>query len=53
MRAMSSIGVGSSIDDVVAAWGLPLRSADLGGKKIYIYKDVKVTFQDGKVIDVQ
>ena len=48
-----SIGVGSSIDDVVAAWGLPLRSADLGGKKIYIYKDVKVTFQDGKVIDVQ
>jgi hypothetical protein len=48
-----AIGVGSSIEDVVAAWGQPLRTADLGGKKIYIYKDVKVTFQDGRVVDVQ
>lgn len=48
-----SIGVGSTIDDVVAAWGQPQRVADLGGKKIYIYKDVKVTFQDGRVVDVQ
>ena len=40
-------------DEVVAAFGQPLRTADLGGKKIYIYKEVKVTFQDGKVVDVQ
>jgi hypothetical protein len=48
-----AIGIGSTIDDVVAAFGQPQRTADLGAKKIYIYKDVKVTFQDGKVIDVQ
>ena len=38
---------------MVAAFGQPQRTADLGAKKIYIYKDVKVTFQDGKVVDVQ
>jgi hypothetical protein len=48
-----NIGLGASEDDVVAAFGQPLRTADLGAKKIYIYKDVKVTFQDGKVVDVQ
>jgi hypothetical protein len=53
ISAAPPIGVGSTIDDVVAAWGQPLRTADLGGKKIYIYKDVKVTFQDGRVVDVQ
>jgi hypothetical protein len=52
-QATGNIGLGSSMDDVVAAFGQPLRTADLGSKKIYIYKDVKVTFQDGKVIDVQ
>jgi len=51
--AAPQIGVGSSVEDVVVAWGQPLRSADLGGKKIYIYKDVKVTFENGRVIDVQ
>jgi hypothetical protein len=25
----------------------------LGGKKIYIYKDLKITFVDGRVSDVQ
>jgi hypothetical protein len=47
------VGLGSTIDEVVAVFGEPLRTADLGSKKIYIYKDVKVTFQDGKVVDVQ
>jgi hypothetical protein len=51
--ASANIGIGATIDDVVAAWGLPLRTADLGGKKIYIYQNVKVIFQDGKVVDVQ
>lgn len=48
-----SVGLGSTIGDVVTAWGEPIRTADLGSKKIYVYKDVKVTFQDGKVVDVQ
>jgi hypothetical protein len=47
------VGLGSTIDDVLAIFGQPLKTADLGPKKIYIYKDVKITFQDGKVIDVQ
>jgi hypothetical protein len=47
------IGLGSTVDEVIAAFGQPQRTADLGSKKIYIYKDVKVTFQDGKVVDVQ
>jgi hypothetical protein len=51
--AGANIGIGSTIDDVVAAWGLPLRTADLGAKKIYIYQNVKVTFQGRKVVDVQ
>jgi len=48
-----NISMGATIDEVVAAWGLPLRTADLGGKKVYIYQNAKVTFQDGKVVDVQ
>jgi hypothetical protein len=53
LQPTGNIALGSSMDDVIAAFGQPLRTADLGSKKIYIYKDVKVTFQDGKVIDVQ
>ena len=30
-----------------------LTVVDLGVKKIYKYKDMKVTFRDGKVVDVE
>jgi len=30
-----------------------LKIVNLGAKKIYVYKDMKVTFKDGKVSDVQ
>ena len=33
--------------------GNPTRIADLGQKKTYFYKDMKVIFVDGKVSDVQ
>jgi hypothetical protein len=33
--------------------GAPSRIVDLGPKKIYVYKDLKVTFKGGKVSDVQ
>ena len=29
------------------------KIVDLGAKKIYVYKDIKITFIDGKVTDVQ
>jgi hypothetical protein len=38
---------------VVAILGQPQKTAKLAGKEIYFYKDLKVTFKDGKVADVQ
>ena len=48
-----TISLGQSIDQVVAMMGKPLQIADLGSKKIYKYKDMKITFLNGKVNDVQ
>jgi hypothetical protein len=45
--------MGKSFDDVKAALGQPKSIVDLGPKKIYVYKDMKVTFNNGKVTDVQ
>ena len=49
----TNIQVGSTIEQVMAAWGQPDKIADLGSRKIYIYQYVKVTFEDGRVVDVQ
>jgi hypothetical protein len=51
--APAEISAGQSIDDVTAALGQPARIVNLGAKKIYLYKDMKVTFVNGKVTDVQ
>jgi hypothetical protein len=48
-----TIEMGQSIADVVAHMGQPARIADLGQKKTYFYKDMKIIFVDGKVNDVQ
>jgi hypothetical protein len=40
-------------DQVEAAMGKPEKIVNLGPKKIYVYKDLKVTFLNGKVFDVQ
>jgi hypothetical protein len=48
-----NISMGQSIDTVTAALGSPVRIIDLGAKKIYTYKDMKITFMNGKVSDVQ
>ena len=47
------IGLGQTTDQVVSGLGQPDKVVDLGSKKIYIYKDLKITFVDGKVSDVQ
>ena len=49
----TTISTGQSIDEVTAAYGQPKSIIDLGTKKIYVFKDVKVTFKNGKVSDVQ
>jgi hypothetical protein len=48
-----SVEVGQTIDQVVAALGQPQRKAKVGTKDIYFYKDLKVTFVNGKVKDVE
>lgn len=48
-----SIKLGQTPDQVVAALGQPEKKVDLGAKQIYVYKDLKVTFVNGKVSDVQ
>ena len=47
------IALGQSMDEVSANLGQPDKVVDLGNKKIYIYRDLKITFLDGKVTDVQ
>jgi hypothetical protein len=49
----ATIQMGQSIDEVRASLGAPEKIVDLGKKQIYVYKDLKVTFLDGKVADVQ
>jgi hypothetical protein len=49
----SSIDKGSTEDQVIAAFGQPDKIVNLGAKKLYVYKDMKITFVAGKVTDVQ
>jgi hypothetical protein len=42
-----------SPDQVTSALGKPDKIVNLGAKQLYIYKDMKVTFLNGKVSDVQ
>jgi hypothetical protein len=48
-----SIEKGMTTEQVEAAMGKPEKIVNLGPKKIYVYKDLKVTFLNGKVFDVQ
>lgn len=48
-----TITLGQTIDEVVALMGKPKQIVKLGGKQIYIYADMKITFIGGKVTDVQ
>jgi len=47
------VSVGQSIDEVTAVLGTPLDVLTNGNKQIYVYKDFKVTFKNGKVSDVR
>ena len=48
-----TIEKGQTTDQVQAALGKPDKIVNLGAKQLYIYKDMKVTFMNGKVTDVQ
>ena len=49
----AQIDKGQTPDQVKAALGNPDKIINLGTKMIYVYKDIKVTFLNGKVSDVQ
>lgn len=48
-----TIQLGQTVDQVQAALGQPDKIVNLGSKQIYVYKDIKVTFVNGKVTDAQ
>ena len=48
-----TISVGQTRDAVIAAWGQPKEDIKLTHKEILVYPDMKVTFVNGKVSDVQ
>jgi len=51
--APPTIALGQTVDQVIAGFGQPLRLAKVGTKVIYYYKDMKVTFTNGIVSDVE
>jgi hypothetical protein len=49
----AAITLGQTTDQVVAILGQPKNLVDLGAKVIYIYPSMKITFNNGKVTDVE
>lgn len=52
-RATSTIRLGQTQEEVAAILGPPEKQILLGAKTIFIYRDVKVVFMDGKVADAE
>ena len=48
-----TISLGQSPEQVVAILGTPKNIVNLGAKKMYLYKDMKITFSSGRVTDVE
>jgi hypothetical protein len=49
----ATVQLGMTTDQVQSILGKPQKIFNVGPKQIYVYSDVKVTFQNGKVADVQ
>jgi len=47
------IDMGQTQDQVRGSLGAPDKMVNLGPKQIWVYKDLKVTFLNGRVVDVQ
>ena len=48
-----SISIGQTKAQVTTAFGQPVKTAKVGVKEIFYYKDMKVTFTNGKVSNVE
>jgi hypothetical protein len=53
MGTSKTIALGQTKDEVVGILGQPQKIANLGAKEIYYYADMKVTFVNGKVSNVE
>lgn len=49
----ATVTLGMTPAQVESVLGKPAKVVDLGNKKIFVYADIKVTFLDGQVTDVQ
>lgn len=48
-----TLSIGQTVDEVVSNFGQPEKIVKLATKQIYYYKDMKVTFVNGKVSNVE
>jgi hypothetical protein len=48
-----TVSLGQTIEQVRAILGPPQQVMDAGSKQIYIYRNVKITFVNGRVSDIQ
>jgi hypothetical protein len=48
-----ALSIGESSSQVLQAYGMPTKIVDLGKKKTFFYKDIKVIFTDDKISDMQ
>jgi hypothetical protein len=48
-----TISIGESSTQVLQAMGMPQQMIDLGKKKTFVYKNMKIIFTDDKVSDIQ
>jgi hypothetical protein len=48
-----AVNLGDAPERIVAALGQPKNIVNLGARQIYIYANLKITFEYGKVTDVQ
>jgi hypothetical protein len=53
VAATPTVSLGQTPEQVIAILGQPLRKAKAGTRDLYFYKDMKVTFLNGKVKDIQ
>jgi hypothetical protein len=52
-EAPPTLALGQTIEAVKAIQGEPEKIVDLGSKKIYVYRDLKITFNEGTVSDIE
>ena len=53
VRITTTIRLGQTKEEVLAIFGPPEQQILLGAKEVFVYRNVKVIFRDGKVVDAE